>query len=355
MRVFLVGWYGLNNVGAESLLKVYKNLLKDHEVIYTSWGQTKNSVSPYDIKSNINEIKNSDLILYGGGDLISGIKDGLLFWFWRVRIAKIFQKKVVISSVSSKKLSLWDRTFVHFLLKKVDIITARDTNTQAKLKQCGINSKRTYDSTVLIREKKASRKYKIRKNSLFIILHPFYHQKLFNSRVIVYSPSLLERLIKMIKRIKEIYDFEIYLITFHNDEYLGDYPIVNILKSHLEFLNMIDTKNLEPEEIKYIISKFKLGISFRFHGCVFALDENVPVIGINLPFTERVRNVMNDNGLGHLLVEKKIKDIDKTILEKIDYTLENYYILKKKISKKRKRNKELVREEFKLLREIMET
>lgn len=93
-----------------------------------------------------------------------------------------------------------------------------------------------------------------------------------------------EYISNLCKLITELYNenYSIFLIPTFNHPYLKDdndvcVTINSILKTEV---NIIETKNLQPEELIYIISKFDGVVSSRLHGAIFATLANVPTVHI---------------------------------------------------------------------------
>jgi polysaccharide pyruvyl transferase WcaK-like protein len=86
------------------------------------------------------------------------------------------------------------------------------------------------------------------------------------------------------KLINELNDenYSIFLIPTFNHPYLKDDNDVCLnINSILKFkTNIIETKNLQPEELIQIISEFDGVISSRLHGAIFATLANVPTVHI---------------------------------------------------------------------------
>ena len=83
VKVAISGYYGFKNFGDEAILSVLVNHLKEHENIditvfssdkeYTSKTYSVNSVKRFDLKNVIKTIRETDVLISGGGSLLQDV------------------------------------------------------------------------------------------------------------------------------------------------------------------------------------------------------------------------------------------------------------------------------------------
>ena len=210
MKVLLIGWYGLENVGADALKEIHLKKLHAEKIYFLSWKKENSTTTPFNFISNLSLLKQVDAIVYGGGDILSKFSDGLIFWLWWCKIAEKMKKKVIFSAVGAKNVGTIDKKLLHYFLKTSQLITVRDEYTKKLLYECLLTCvKKTYDPTVLLKRKNCF--FKIPKKSIFIVIHPFFHQKYINSRVTIFSINKFEGFTKSINELHErLSEFKLY-------------------------------------------------------------------------------------------------------------------------------------------------
>ena len=142
-KICISGYYGFDNFGDESLLKVLienlKNLKEKVDITVFSHNP-ENTAAIYNVKSAytfnlfdvICSIIKSDYLISGGGSLLQDVTSikSLLYYLFVIFIAIIFHKKVIIFAqgigpINNNLL----KTLTVFLLKKAYFISVRDNNS----------------------------------------------------------------------------------------------------------------------------------------------------------------------------------------------------------------------------------
>ncbi len=156
--VVISGYYGFRNNGDDTLLMSIiselraKKLDIDIVVLSKNPAETERiynvrSVSRENIVSIIKEIKNTRLLISGGGTLI---QDGtstksLLYYLFIIKTAELLGKKVMLFANGIGPLgSKYNRTLTRRILNKTDVITLRDKMSADELADIGVTEPNIY-------------------------------------------------------------------------------------------------------------------------------------------------------------------------------------------------------------------
>ena len=101
------GYYGFDNFGDETILKILVENLKkfDSQItvfssnpLKTSKNLDVNSVKSFDLKGVIKSLKASDCLVSGGGSLLQDVtsKKSLIYYLGVIFLAQLFKKKTII-------------------------------------------------------------------------------------------------------------------------------------------------------------------------------------------------------------------------------------------------------------------
>ena len=155
MKAFIIGYYGSDNIGDEVLLhQVIKMIYRIDETIEISSLSYRthatqalhniNSVSRNKYFDIIRAIRESDIVIGGGGSMLQNVTSNrsLYYYLALIRIAKFFNKKVILLGNGFGPIT---GTFYQNLTKKalnrIDVFLARDEETLSRLKDIGVTSK----------------------------------------------------------------------------------------------------------------------------------------------------------------------------------------------------------------------
>ena len=151
-RVVISGYYGFGNFGDEAILAVLTDKLKKLglEVVVlssnprrTSMGYFVNSINSFDFHQVSGLIKQSDILISGGGSLLqdaTSIKS-LIYYLWVIFTALRFKKKVIIFAQGIGPIRNKIAQFVTSkILKRCDYVSVRDYRSQAVLEWWGVKS-----------------------------------------------------------------------------------------------------------------------------------------------------------------------------------------------------------------------
>ena len=152
LKVALSGYFGFKNFGDEAILSVLVNHLKSIGAEITAFsGDTKftsetyniNSVNRFDLKNLVKTIKNSDILISGGGSLLQDVTSlkSLIYYSFVIALGLLFDKKVVIFAQGIGPINnKFAQIIVKNLLKFCSLVTVRDEKSLSLLKSWGINA-----------------------------------------------------------------------------------------------------------------------------------------------------------------------------------------------------------------------
>ncbi len=155
VKVCISGYYGFKNFGDEAILKVLTEHLKDADVTvfssnpqFTSNTYEVKSVKSFDLKKVVQIIKETDILISGGGSLLQDVTSlkSLIYYSLIIALAILFNKKVIIFAQGIGPINnKFAQTIVKNLLKLCSLVTVRDDNSFNLLKAWGVEAKLVCD------------------------------------------------------------------------------------------------------------------------------------------------------------------------------------------------------------------
>lgn len=215
----------------------------------------------------------------GGGNLTSHFRPWLYFSLTLILTAKIFGKKIYLTSQTIGPFSFQDKIISKAIISLVDVIKVREPILNTYLRSFkSISSSLDAATTLPLVPVQLPNSSKIK---IGLSLHSWGH----------YDSSLSTAFIDFVNNISQKYKVEFFLlphIIIKKDFYRGgDYLFLNsifcqIPKKHQhnpKSLEIIDKSDYETANaVKTLTSQCDLLISTRYHGNVFALSSGVPCI-----------------------------------------------------------------------------
>ena len=151
-KVVISGYYGSDNFGDETILKVLVDKLKEEKVDITVLSlnpeKTKelhkvNAVKSFDLPKVITTILKSDILISGGGSLLQDATSvkSLFYYLFVISVAEFFHKKVMIFAQGIGPIKTPIGQFLtKNLLKHCTYVSVRDKKSYELLKNWGINA-----------------------------------------------------------------------------------------------------------------------------------------------------------------------------------------------------------------------
>ena len=158
-KICISGYYGFNNFGDETILKILINNLKSFDInpditVFssnpdnTSKIHNVKSVQTFDMVNVIKALKNCDCLISGGGSLLQDVTSikSLIYYLTVLACAQFFRKKTIIFAqgigpINNKYL----QKITSAILKKTSFISVRDDKSLELLDKWEIKAIKTPD------------------------------------------------------------------------------------------------------------------------------------------------------------------------------------------------------------------
>ncbi|MFQ3550132.1 MAG: polysaccharide pyruvyl transferase CsaB [Armatimonadota bacterium] len=340
IKILISGYYGCANAGDEAVLAgIFEtfNLLKidaDIIVLTSDIEDTKdkypnaNCVNKFSILKVIKEIKNSDIVISGGGSLLQDVtsKKSLQYYLLILRIAQFFKKKTMIYAQGIGPLKdASSRKSVAKVLKRVDEITVRDQDSKNLLISLGILPSKIeivcdpavliepdlHVSNIILKDLNAGNE-----TLIGVSLRPWHNQE-----------KWLNELAEGIKNACKKLHAKPIIISMQPEI---DLQLSKAFDDAIILPNIYDVKVL-----KGIISNCKLIVGMRLHSLIFAASERVPFVPIS--YDPKVNSFSETIGKKDIIDLENINsdDVCEKIIEEYSKREESFSILSKKSSEMR--------------------
>lgn len=280
-RIVISGYYGFANAGDEAvlcgILKSFKLLDMDAEICVlssnpeytTSMHPGISAVNSFNISEVIKAIKQSDILISGGGSLFQDVtsKRSFFYYLFILKLAQFLRKKTVIYAQGiGPLLSKFNKKSLAAALNKCCIITVRDEQSKALLKEIGIKKPITIctDPAFLVETNFEAASDTLAKIGLekdkFIAV---------SLRSWKDTDEWLKEASCAIKEASEKFGLPILAVPFMKDD--------------VSTCKLIDGTQLleytaDFKALKSIICSARLVVGMRLHSLIFAASESVPFV-----------------------------------------------------------------------------
>lgn len=297
-KIIMSGYFGFSNSGDDAILK---SIIESFKALDPSLNIRVLSKDPsltereYDVKSIdrfnifnlIKKIKDSDMLISGGGSLLQDKTSSRSIWYYLfiMKLAKRYNKKVFVYSNGVGPINKkFNRKFTSKVLNKVDYITLRDNDSYELIKEIGVTNKNIKvlsDPVFNLKEssdESLCKVFDINKDTVIVSVRSWMNdEKLINE-----LSKFLNNLIDSGKN-----------IVFMPMQTPRDTVISEKIAKNLSSSKIIDEKY--PVEILMNLMKHSgLVIAMRLHAMIYAIHQNVPFIGISYdPKTDTVLKDFN--------------------------------------------------------------
>lgn len=284
-KVCISGYYGFKNFGDEAILSVLTEHLKEHDITvfssdpeFTTATYNVKSVKSFDLKKVIETIRNTDILISGGGSLLQDVTSfkSLVYYSLIIALGILFNKKVIIFAQGIGPINnKFAQIIIKNLLKWCSLVTVRDENSLSLLKKWDIDAKLVCDPIYSLDIKYSEtqpivgiqlRDFKTMNYNLLQKLAMFVSTKFADKKVEIFS-------------LQEAQDFE----------------LCRKFETLLKTLNPEIRTEIVTENIIDRISKLEYLIAMRFHAILCALKCGVKTCAIN--YDIKVEKLAKDAGI----------------------------------------------------------
>lgn len=276
-KVVLSGYYGFDNFGDEAILSVLIEHLKsigaDITVISqnpqkTGYTYQVNAVKNFNLLQLLFAIKNSDVLISGGGSLLQDVTSlkSLIYYSFVIFLAQLFNKEVIIFAQGIGPLQRdLSQKIVKNLLSKCNLVTVRDIKSAELLNSWGIKARLVSDPVFSIDLDRGDPT-----EVVGIQLRSF---KTMND-------AFLERLAETV--VREFAHKKIELYVFQNALDMDiSIKFDNMLKKLYPDIQTEIVHSISKNDFIVKISRLEYMIAMRFHAVLVAIKTGVPTIAIN--------------------------------------------------------------------------
>ena len=293
--VLISGYYGFNNTGDEAMIETLAMELakRNYRLVVLSSNPDKTrelyNVEAYDrfkLFSIIKGIKNTDILVSGGGTLFQDVTSKKSIWYYLgiVILAQIYHKQVVIAYQGigplRSKFYRW-MTKVTLNKKSVKLIALRDHHAIETAKEMGIKEDKIVLSSDMIFMMKPPARERSQK-----IINDNVHNHKEDEKLIGISirewkdKDRTDSFAELADKLVEKYNARIVFFPFHKPKDAEISKIIMHKMKYEERAVLIPNRYL-PSEILGAMGMMDVNIGVRLHSLVFSALMNVPTVGIS--------------------------------------------------------------------------
>ena len=301
-NVLVIGWYGEGNIGDEAILLSIKNDLEKNfsvnvralstRVEYTKRMQgveayphmplsmksfVLNFLNFKKFKPAIDAIKESDVILLGGGGFLSDWSYFNPFnWLKYIVIAKKYNKKTMLYAIGAGPFrTKFGKFCVRFVVNNyIDSITVRDLESRDWLIKAGVSKNIVIsgDPVIGLEYKESELDFgEKEKKRLVFVLNPYLQEK---------NPPKFENLKNSLVEYLGNFSGEEYELIFLPFENSKDYEFNKTLIKNSGVQAKLINLELDPNTTMNILAEANAVISLRLHGNIMAAACGTPFLPI---------------------------------------------------------------------------
>ncbi|MDO4300672.1 MAG: polysaccharide pyruvyl transferase CsaB [Clostridia bacterium] len=294
IKLLIAGYHGFGNCGDEAILKAMTTNIRclagdiditalSHKPEFTKTEYGIKSVQRFNVFQVVSAIKNSDIMLSGGGTLLQNGTStrSLIYYLSIIKLAKLFGKRVMlyangIGPVTGK----FNQSLVRTVINTVDVITLREKLSEADLRSLGVSN-----PNVTVTADAAFKLQSITDERAEELLRAEGFEERGRKRVGIsvrawskakFGEDYISKLAKACDNIADT-GKEIIFIPM---QFPGDIAISKKVSSMMKNKSYILTSRYTPAEILGIVGRVDAMVSMRLHTLIFAAVKNIPMVGI---------------------------------------------------------------------------
>lgn len=308
-KIVLSGYYGFDNIGDEAVLygiiSAIKQQIEDVEITVLSNDPAKtqaiygvHAMNRWDMKRIAQKIKESDLLISGGGSLLQDVTSNktIPYYLAIIKMAKFYKKPVVFYSQGVGPIhKKWNRWLVKNTVNKVDAIFVRDSGSKELLETIGVKKPiQIAADPVLGLELDKKTEEKIRKclkgeKRVGVYIRPWDNQ---------------DRWLEPIKKALQYLILQGYMPYLIPMYYQQDNMLTRTLYDQLNHQAVLIDRPLTIQEVLAYTSECEFIIGMRLHSLIMAATTNTPMIALS--YDPKVFDFMNDMGISYCVSTQEI-------------------------------------------------
>lgn len=310
-KIVISGYYGFNNAGDEAMLFAILKTLENHFTnpdITVISGNPERTMTMFPVKAVsrfdgwhiLQKLKNSSLLISGGGSLLQDVTSwkSLMYYLSIIGCGICLRNKVFLYSqgIGPVKHS-WVRFLLKFVLNHVSAITVRDEESKKFLERLGVKNQIycTADAVLSLPPVDTRKGEKIA---------TYYgiptHKKIIGISVRRWmdTDSWMEKLQAYMNQMNARDEYAFVFVPMQHPE---DYKtICDYIKDRRD--TYILKESYDTETLMSLIGTFDLLIGVRLHALIFAALMHIPLIGIS--YDPKIDNFL------HSLGKESLFDLD---------------------------------------------
>ncbi len=339
INLLIAGYHGFGNCGDEAILKAMTTNIRgiaddvditalSHNPEFTKTEYNVKSVQRFNLFQVLPAIKNSDIVLSGGGTLLQNGTStrSLLYYLGIIKLAKLFRKRVMLYANGIGPVTgRLNQKIVSAVINTVDVITLREKLSEADLRSIGVSN-----PNVTVTADAAFKLESISDEKAEELLEAEGFEEKGNKRVGVsvrtwakakFGDDYISKVAKACDNIADT-GKEIIFIPM---QYPYDIAISKKVSSMMKNKSYILTNKYTPAEMLGIVGRVDVMVSMRLHTLIFAAVKNIPMVGIIYdPKIEYYLKELNMPEGGDVRTEKLDSDKVTSITLDIFNNMEKY-------------------------------
>lgn len=314
-KVLLSGYYGFDNVGDEavlfSIVRDLRAVMGDEVEITVLSNDAETTAARYGVravdrwnkKTLLNEIKECDLFISGGGSLLQDVtsKNGVLYYLGLIALAEHYHKPVVIYAQGIGPLnSSRNRVLAAKLLNKATAITVRDKESADELEKMGVSKAITVTADPVL----GLGRFGIDKELGQEILSHYGWQEGKNSLAIALRPwsgsqRFVEETAKACARMQKDGWQLVFLPMQQEQDGQISLSAAEMVRDITGEMPIVLEEQLMPAEMVSVFQNMDMVLGMRLHALIIGAALKKPVVGLSYDpkvaaFMESIKNEAYD-------------------------------------------------------------
>lgn len=328
-RIVISGYYGFDNTGDEAvlyaILRALEQECKEHTleitVLSNQPDKTRelyhvNAINRWDLKEVYKKIKESDLLISGGGSLLQDVTSNktVPYYLLIIKMAQWHKKEVVFYSQGYGPVNKsYNQYVIKKVLNKINHIFVRDCNSKQELLDIGVTKSEiivTADPVIGMeanaeltsKMKTYADSYSTGKLRVGIYLRPWKNDEKLIEKMGILCGLLAEE------------GLDIFFIPMQQPE---DYDFLEKIDFPKASNNKVKD-NLDIQEVFALTGQMDIVIGMRLHALIMATAQGIPVVGLS--YDPKVDDFMKlmDNKDCFDVETFDPEDVAKSIMTKIN-------------------------------------